>query len=82
VFEADIKACFDEIDHTALTERVRRRVGDKRVLELVKAFLKAGVLCEDGTSRDTITGTLQGGILSPLLVNIALSLLDEHSIEK
>jgi RNA-directed DNA polymerase len=78
VFEADIEACFDQIDHTALLERVRRRVGDKRILGLVKAFLKAGVLSEEGVSRETITGTPQGGILSPLLANIALSVLDEH----
>ena len=78
VLDADITACFDEIDHTALMQRVRRRVGDKRVLRLVKAFLKAGVLSEEGISRDTKTGTPQGGILSPLLANIALSVLDEH----
>ncbi|NKY31442.1 group II intron reverse transcriptase/maturase [Nocardia gamkensis] len=78
VFEADITACFDEIDHTALRERVRRRVGDKRVLGWVKAFLRAGVLTEHGHNRETITGTPQGGILSPLLANIALSGLDEH----
>jgi RNA-directed DNA polymerase len=47
-------------------------------LILVKAFLKAGVLSEEGASRETITGTPQGGILSPLLANIALSVLDEH----
>jgi RNA-directed DNA polymerase len=55
---------------------VRRRIGDKRVLGLVKAFLKAGVLQADGTDRETITGTPQGGIASPLLANIALSALD------
>ena len=82
VFEADIKACFDEIDHTALMGRVRRRIGDKRVLGLVKAFLRAGVLSEDGRARATITGTPQGGILSPLLANIALSVLDEHFAHK
>ncbi len=82
VFEADIKACFDEIDHTALMGRVRRRVGDKRVLSLVKGFLRAGVLGEDGRARETITGTPQGGILSPLLANIALSVLDEHFTSK
>ena len=60
VFEADIKACFDEIDHGALMERVRGRVGDKRVLRLVRGFLRARVLTEDGLSRDTITGTPQG----------------------
>jgi RNA-directed DNA polymerase len=78
VLEGDIKACFDEIDHQALMDRVKRRVGDKRVLGLVKAFLKAGVLTEDAIMRDTRTGTPQGGILSPLLANIALSVLDDH----
>jgi RNA-directed DNA polymerase len=78
VFEADIKACFDEISHSALMDRVRRRIGDKRVLALVKAFLKAGILTEEGLDRRTMTGTPQGGILSPLLANVALSVLDEH----
>jgi RNA-directed DNA polymerase len=78
IVEGDIKACFDEISHSALMGRVRQRVGDKRVLALVKAFLKAGVLGEDGRLRDSITGTPQGGILSPLLSNVALSVLDEH----
>ena len=78
VLDADIEACFDSIDHPALMDRVRRRVKDKRVLRLVKAFLKAGVLTELGDSEDTHTGTPQGGILSPLLANIALSVLDEH----
>jgi RNA-directed DNA polymerase len=78
VLDADITACFDEISHPALLHRMRRRVGDKRVLGLVKAFLKAGVLSEQGVTRDTKTGTPQGGILSPLLANIALSVLDDH----
>jgi RNA-directed DNA polymerase len=78
VLEADIAACFDEIDHAALLGRVRRRVGDKRVLALVRAFLKSGIMTEGGTYEGTITGTPQGGILSPLLANIALSALDEH----
>ncbi|MBA3425574.1 MAG: group II intron reverse transcriptase/maturase [Rubrobacter sp.] len=82
VFEGDITACFDEIDHTALMGRVRRRIGDKRVLGLVKAFLRAGILGEDAVHRDTIAGTPQGGILSPLLANIALSVLDEHFTTK
>jgi RNA-directed DNA polymerase len=81
VVEGDITACFDEIDHTALMGGVRHRIGDKRVLGLVKAFLKAGILSEDGAERDTITGTPQGGILSPLLANIALSVLDDHFAE-
>ena len=78
VVEGDIKACFDEISHSALMDRVRERVGDKRVLDLVKAFLKAGILDEDGTLVDTNAGTPQGSILSPLLSNVALSVLDEH----
>lgn len=78
VFEADIAACFDEIDHTALLGRVRGRIGDKRVLALVKAFLHAGVLDTDGLTYGTFTGTPQGGILSPLLANIALSVIDDH----
>ena len=48
------------------------------MLGLVKAFLKAGILTELGENRDTHTGTPQGGILSPLLANIALHVLDEH----
>jgi len=80
VLEGDIAACFDEISHVGLMDRVRARVGDKRVLSLVKAFLKAGVLGEDQVERDTITGTPQGGILSPLLANIALSVLDDHFV--
>src|SRR5207253_2870065 len=68
----------DEIDHTALLGRVRRRIGDNRVLALVKAFLKAGILGEDRLLRDTDTGTPQGSILSPLLSNVALSVLDEY----
>ena len=59
-------------------DRVRERVGDKRVLALVKAFLKAGVLNDLGDREESLTGTPQGGILSPLLANIALSVLDEH----
>jgi RNA-directed DNA polymerase len=78
VLEGDITACFDEISHSALLDRVRERVGDKRVMALVKAFLKAGILTADGHFRDTDVGSPQGGILSPLLSNVALSVLDEH----
>jgi RNA-directed DNA polymerase len=78
VFEADIASCFDEIDHTALMGRVRERISDKHVLALIKAFLRAGVLTGDGLVTDTNSGTPQGGILSPLLANIALSVLDEY----
>ena len=78
VLEADIKACFDEISHTALMDRLRVRIKDKRVCALVKAFLKSGIMTELGDREETLTGTPQGGILSPLLANIALSALDDH----
>ena len=78
VLDADIEACFDRISHSGLLDRVRKRVKDKRVVALVKAFLKAGILTELGEKQDTPTGTPQGGILSPLMANIALSVLDEH----
>jgi RNA-directed DNA polymerase len=78
VFEADIKACFDEISHTALMDRLRMRIKDKRICALVKAFLKSGVFTELGDREETLTGTPQGGILSPLLANIALSALDDY----
>lgn len=78
VFEADITACFDELSHSAILDRVRRRVGDKRILVLIKAFLKAGIMTADGMVRDSDAGTPQGGIASPLLANIALTALDEH----
>src|SRR6266704_6932290 len=71
VLEADIAACFDEIGHTPLLERVRRRIKDKRVCALVKAFLKAGILTDRGDREETFTGTPQGGPLSPLMANIA-----------
>jgi len=77
VVEGDIAACFDNIDHTGLLGRVRRRIKDKKVIGLVRAFLKAGIMTVDAGLVDTTAGTPQGGILSPLLANIALSVLDE-----
>jgi RNA-directed DNA polymerase len=81
VLEGDIASCFDEISHVGLLDRVRDRVADTRVTGLVKAFLIARILTEDGAVRATKTGTPQDGILSPLLANIALSVLDEHFAE-
>ena len=64
VLDADIEAAFDNLSHSVLLERVRARVKDKRVLALVKAFLKAGVLTETGSREDSIAGTPQGGLCS------------------
>lgn len=78
IVETDIEACFDELPHGLIADEVRRRVVDKRVLALIRAFLKAGVMTETGRLQRTITGTPQGGIASPLLANIALSALDRQ----
>ena len=62
IVEGDIRSCFDEISHPELLDRMRHRIGDRRVLALVKAFLKAGILTEEGALKDTDTGTPQGGL--------------------
>lgn len=76
VIEGDIKACFDNVHHGILMKLVGQRIGDRRVLALIKAFLGAGVMKESGQFASTLTGTPQGGIVSPLLANIYLSSLD------
>jgi RNA-directed DNA polymerase len=77
VVDADIEGCFDNIDHQAVLDRVQARIKDKKTVALVRAFLKAGVLTDLGLQAAASTGTPQGGIISPLLANIALSALDE-----
>jgi RNA-directed DNA polymerase len=76
--EGDIKACFDNVHHGVLMTAVRRRIGDRKVLALVKAFLGARVLKENGRLETPLTGTPQGGIISPLLANVYLSAMDRH----
>lgn len=77
VVEGDIEGCFDNIRHSVVVERIRRRVTDRRVVDLCKAFLKAGVLTELGGLQRRLSGTPQGGVISPLFANLALSALDE-----
>lgn len=75
--EGDIKGCFDAIDHHVLMAMVRRRIKDRKVLRLILAFLKADIMIE-GALRHPVTGTPQGGIISPMLANIYLTAIDQR----
>lgn len=78
IVEGDIKACFDNVHHGVLMQLVRQRIDDRKVLTLIKAFLGSGAMEAGGRLAATLTGTPQGGILSPLLANLYLSVLDRH----
>ena len=75
VIEGDISSYFDTIHHPKLLRLLGRRIKDKKILQLIWKFLRAGVM-EKRTFRDTTLGTPQGGIISPLLANIYLHELD------
>ncbi len=76
VLDADIRSCFDEIDHDALLAQIQRRVCDRRMVKLLSGWLRAGVF-EGGIVSAIEAGTPQGSPISPLLANVALHMLDE-----
>jgi len=75
VVETDIADCFSAIPHSGLMSAVEERICDRKVLALLGAFLRAGVM-EDGSVRRPVTGTPQGGVISPVLCNVYLHRLD------
>ena len=75
VVETDVADCFGAIPHSGLMSAVEERISDRRLLSLLRAFLRAGVM-EQGTVRRPVTGTAQGGVISPLMCNVYLHRLD------
>ena len=77
VVDLDLEKFFDRVNHDKLMAKLGKRIGDKQVLKLIGAFLRAGVM-EDGLVSQAEEGTPQGGPLSPLLSNIVLDELDQE----
>jgi len=76
--EGDIKSCFDEIDHEILEKIIRKKIKDERFIRLIRKFLKAGYQDLNEARKDSLAGTPQGGIASPILANIYLHELDGY----
>lgn len=72
IVEADIEAFFDRIDHEILIEMLSQRIADRQLLRLIRKWLKAGVLETDGQVTHPVTGSPQGGVISPMLANVYL----------
>jgi group II intron reverse transcriptase/maturase len=76
--EGDIKSCFDDIDHEILLDVLRKKIKDERFISIIRKFLRAGYQDLDEARKDSLAGTPQGGIVSPILANIYLHELDEY----
>lgn len=81
VVDMDLSKCFDTLDHEIIIETVAEKISDSRVLNLIKAFLKSGVL-HDGSFSQTEVGSPQGGVISPLISNIYLNKFDQKMKNK
>lgn len=78
LIEGDIQACFDSVDHHILIDALRRKIKDERFINLIWKFLRAGYFDIERARHDSLAGTPQGGIISPILSNIYLHELDEY----
>src|SRR6516164_6641987 len=81
ILEADIANCFEAIPHSGLMSAIEERVSDRHLLKLLRAMLRAGVMADGAVHRD-VTGTPQGGVLSPVLANVYLHRLDRQWTER
>ena len=81
VLDGDIKGFFDNIDHDNLLEFLHLRINDRRILKVIRKWLKCGVM-DAGVARDTEMGTPQGGVISPLLANVYLHEFDKFWMEQ
>jgi len=77
IIEGDIQACFDELDHHVLVKALKKKIQDERFINLIWKLLNAGYMDLHGTRKESLIGSPQGGIVSPILANVYLHELDE-----